>query len=94
MQIPDDLQAKLKNGERDVGGTSRLAAAFSPCQRGELSTSQAARLAGLMYADFLEAAAQAKIGLFPVDLEELEMEIRRAYTLNHGARLAAREASP
>jgi|GEM_PF-5331339 len=34
MQIPDDLQSKLKNNERDVGRTLRLAAAFSLCQRG------------------------------------------------------------
>ncbi|HEV3447766.1 MAG TPA: UPF0175 family protein [Gemmataceae bacterium] len=81
MQIPDDLQSKLENNERDVGGTLRLAAAFSLCQRGELSTSQAARLAGLTYADFLEAAARAKIELFPVDLEELKEEISRGYTL-------------
>jgi len=82
MQIPDDLQSKLKTNDRDVGGTLRLAAAFSLCQRGELSTSQAARLAGLTYTDFLEAAARAKIELFPVDLEELKEEISRGYTLD------------
>jgi predicted HTH domain antitoxin len=81
LQIPDDLQKKLQNENKDVGGTLRLAAAFSLCQRGELSTSQAARLAGLAYADFLEAAAKARIELFPVDLEELNEEIRRGYTL-------------
>ncbi len=51
MDIRDDLQAKLRNGGRDVGGELRLAAAFSLCQRGELSTSQAARLAGLTYSE-------------------------------------------
>ena len=81
MEIPDDLERKLKNKARDVGGTLRLAAAFSLCQRGELSTSQAARLAALTYADFLEAAARARIELFPVDLEELREEISRGYTL-------------
>jgi len=49
MEIPDDVQTKLRNGGRDVGGALRLAADFSLCQRGELSTSQAARLAGLTH---------------------------------------------
>ena len=59
----------------------RLAAAFSLCSRGELSTSLAARLAGMTYADFLEAAARAKIELFPVNLQELSEEIQRGFTL-------------
>jgi predicted HTH domain antitoxin len=92
MEIPDDVQAKLRNGGRDVGGALRLAAAFSLCQRGELSTSQAARLAGLTYADFLETAARARIELFPVDLDELQEEISRGYTLGR-KRLANHPAS-
>lgn len=55
----------------------RLAAAFSQCSRGELATSLAARPAGLTYADFLEAAARAKVELFPIDIEELKREIAR-----------------
>src|ERR1700758_667410 len=81
MVIPDDLLAKLQNGDNEPGETLSLAAAFSLCSRGELSTSQAARLAGLTYADFIEGAARAKIELFPVDLEELKEEISRGYTL-------------
>ena len=86
LQIPDDIQAKLKNGGRDIGEEVCLAAAFSLCQRGELSTSQAARLAGRTYADFLQAAADAKIELFPVTLEELSEEMSRGFTLG-GKRL-------
>ncbi|CAN5168376.1 hypothetical protein BH10PLA2_BH10PLA2_18180 [soil metagenome] len=59
----------------------RLSAAFSLCKQGQLPTSQAARLAGLPYADFLEAAALAKVELFPVDLEELKEQINLGYTL-------------
>ena len=81
VEIPDDLLLKLKNGAADAGNDLRLAAAFSLCSRGELSTSQAARLAGLTYADFLQAAAQAKVELFPIDYEELKEEIRVGYTL-------------
>src|SRR5437764_9702003 len=81
VEIPDDLLVKLMNGGCDAGQELRLAAAFSLCSRGELSTSQAARLAGLTYADFLEAAARAKVELFPVDVEELKEEVSRGYTL-------------
>src|SRR5437016_9841691 len=81
MEIPDDLETKLGHNTGDVGGTLRLAAAFSLCQRGELSTSQAARLAGLTYADFLDAAAREKVELFPVNLDELKEEASRGYTL-------------
>jgi predicted HTH domain antitoxin len=81
VQVPDDLLVKLTDGGREPGEALRLAAAFSLCSRGELSTSQAARLAGLTYADFIEAAARAKIELFPVDLEELKEEISGGYTL-------------
>lgn len=81
MQIPDDLLLRIKTKGGEPAEALRLAAAFSLCSRGELSTSQAARLAGLTYADFLEAAARAKIELFPVDLEELKEEISRGYTL-------------
>jgi hypothetical protein len=81
LQVPDDVQARLNGDRGDVGAALRLAAAFSLCQRGELSTSQAARLAGLAYADFLDAAARAKVELFPISLDELTEEASRGYTL-------------
>ena len=81
VEVPDDLLVKLKNRDSEAGKELSLAAAFSLCSRGELSTSQAARLAGLTYADFLEAAAQVKVELFPIDFEELKEEIRLGYTL-------------
>jgi hypothetical protein len=40
-----------------------------------------ARLAGMTYAAFLEAAARAKIELVPVNVEELREEIGRGFTL-------------
>src|SRR5947207_4139207 len=81
VEIPDDLLAKLENRGSEADKALRLAAAFSLCSRGELSTSQAARLAGLTYADFLVAAAQAKVELFPIDYQELKEESRVGYTL-------------
>jgi hypothetical protein len=35
----------------------------------------------MTYGEFLEAAARAKVMLFPVDLEELKEEATRGYTL-------------
>jgi len=80
MAIPDDVLAKLQDGG-EPAETLRLAAAFSLCSRGELSTSLAARLAGMTYSDFLEAAARAKVALYPVDMDELAEEIGRGFTL-------------
>ena len=81
LEIPDDLLARLQNNGQDASQELRLAAAFSLCSRGELSTSLAARLAGLTYAAFLEAAARAKIELFSVNMEEFKEEIQRGFTL-------------
>ena len=53
------------------------ALAFNLCSRGDLSTSLAARLAGLSYEEFLQAAAQRHVELFPVDLDELKEELAR-----------------
>ncbi len=81
VEVPDDLLEKLKKESAQPDETLRRVAAFFLCSRGELSTSQAARLAGLTYGDFLEAAAHAKVELFPVDLEELSEAINRGHTL-------------
>ena len=47
LQIPEELEKKLDESSRDLGDSLRLWAAFSLCQRGRLSASLAARLAGL-----------------------------------------------
>lgn len=93
MQVPDDLLPKLKNSGLDVSEEIRLEAAFSLCSRGALSTSQAARLAGLFYADFLEAAARAKVQLFPVDLDELAEAVNLGHALG-GQCVAGHPADP
>ncbi len=80
FQIADDLQYRL-SATGNATDAVRLAAAFSLCERGELSTSQASRLAGLSYAHFLEAAARAKVALFSIDSEELNEEISRGFTM-------------
>jgi predicted HTH domain antitoxin len=81
FEIPDEVVPALPCALEDIGREIRLAAAMHWCSRGELSTSWAARLAGLTYADFLEEAARRKFELFPVDIEELKEEITRGFTL-------------
>jgi predicted HTH domain antitoxin len=81
LEIADDVAEKSTFPDDHVGPRIRLSAAFSLCSRGELSTSQAARLVGMAYADFLEAAGRAKVQLFPLDMEELKEEISRGFTL-------------
>jgi hypothetical protein len=81
LNLPDEVLASLRNTGHEPGEVLRLAAAFNLCRRGVLATSQAARLAGLTYADFLEASARAKVELFPVNLEELKEAVRYGYTL-------------
>lgn len=93
LEIPDEVMARLTDGGREPGATLCQEAAFSLCRRGELSTSQAARLAGLTYTDFLELAARAKVELFPVDLDEFMEEVRRGYTLGR-QRVAGHPAGP
>jgi predicted HTH domain antitoxin len=81
LDIPDDLLSGLKKNGQEVSQALCVAAAFSLCAQGQLSTSQAARLANMTYAEFLEAAARAKVELFPVNLAELKEEVDRGFTL-------------
>jgi predicted HTH domain antitoxin len=83
LEVPDDLVDKLSAGGQDMAQILRLSAAFSLCSRAKLSTSQAARLAGLTYGDFLEAAGREKVDLFQYTIEELTEEINRGYALGH-----------
>jgi hypothetical protein len=81
VEIPDDLLTWLEERGTNAGKALRLAAAFSLCSRGKLSTSQTARLAGVSYADFLLAAVQAKIELCPVNADELAEQAHHGFTL-------------
>ena len=81
LNVPDDVESKLNGRGECASEVMRLAAAFSLCQRGELSTSQASRLAGMSYVRFLESAVRAKVALFSVDLDELNEEINCGFTM-------------
>jgi predicted HTH domain antitoxin len=77
LELPDEVLQVLSSNGKDVTQEVRLALAFNLCSRGELATSLAARLAGLSYAEFLNAAAQRHVELFPVDFDELRRELQR-----------------
>ncbi len=81
IELSDDILARLNTAATPPDQAVRLAAAFSLCKQGQLATSQAAQLAGLTYAEFLDAAAHAKVELFPIELEELKEQIHLGYTL-------------
>jgi len=78
FDLPDELLAALPCAPGEAAGAIRLAAAFYWCSRGELSTGWAARLAGLPYAAFLEAAVRHKVDLFHYDIEEIKRELARS----------------
>ena len=80
MEIPDDLLLKLKNGGCGAGKELRRSSVFL-VQSWRTVHQSGCGLAELTYADFLDAAAQAKVELFPIDLAEFKEEIRRGYTL-------------
>lgn len=77
LEVPDDQLQDLGADAHEAAKMLRLAAAFHLCSRGQNSTGRAARLAGLGYADFLEAAARHKVDLYHYDLDEIQKEIAR-----------------
>jgi predicted HTH domain antitoxin len=77
IQVPDDQLCDLGNSAEEAGQTLRLAAAYHLCSRGQMSTSKAAHLAGLTYAEFLQAAVRDKVDLYHYDIAEIQEEIVR-----------------
>ena len=77
FELPDDQLQGLGEDAQTATRAIRLAAAFHLCSRGEISTSQAARLAGLSYAAFLEEAVKHKVDLYNYDATEIKEEIGR-----------------
>ena len=77
LQVPDD-QLSILGGDADAAAkTLQLAAAFHLCGRGRISTATAARLAGLNYAEFLEAATRHGVDLYHYDLDDIKAEVTR-----------------
>ena len=91
LSIPDDVEETLTTHHQTIGDRLRLEAAYSLCSRGALSTSLAARLAGMSYSQFLESAALEKVELFPLDFAEFGEEVLHGYTMG-SQRLAGHSA--
>ena len=77
FELPDELLAALPAAPGEAANAIRLAAALFWCSRGELSTGWSARLAGLPYAGFLDAAVRHKVDLFHYHIEDIKREIAR-----------------
>jgi hypothetical protein len=73
LNVPDDLVEHLGESPEAASREILLAAAFYWCRRGDLSTSQAARLGGVTYAGFLEAAVERQAVLYDYDTIEAEI---------------------
>ena len=77
FEVPDDLLQALKGTPEAAAREIRLAAALHWCARGEMSTSRAAQLAGLTYAQFLEEATRRKVDLYQYDIDDIKGEVAR-----------------
>jgi len=77
LEISDEILSKLERTPGQFAQEMRLAAAMFWVQREQLSTGLGAKVAGIPYADFLQALADAKIEWAAVDLDELRREIAR-----------------
>ena len=91
FELPDDQLQGLGEDVQAAVRAIRLAAAFHLCSRGEISTSRAARLAGLSYAGFLEAAVKHKVDLYNYDAAEIKEEIGRPLPEGAGVEAIKRE---
>lgn len=77
IELPEDQLGFLGTNPVEAAQSLRLAAAFHLCGRGAISTGRAARLAGLSYTEFLEAAVRQKVDLYHYDIEDINEEITR-----------------
>ncbi len=77
IKLPEEVCSSLRRSPGEFADELRLAAAIHWYSRGEVSQEIAAAIAGLDRADFLTALAQAHVDVFPVDLNDLRLEMTR-----------------
>jgi hypothetical protein len=77
FEIPDEFLCAFDKTPEQFAQDVRLAAAMYWVDREEISTGRGAQLAGIHYADFIQALAAAKIEAFKVDIDELRRELAR-----------------
>ncbi|MFB6231265.1 MAG: UPF0175 family protein [Salinibacter sp.] len=77
FDIPPEALSALRRAPGEFAREMRRAAAMHWYRRGDISQEKAAIIAGLDRADFLAALAREQIGVFQVDLDDLQRELGR-----------------
>jgi predicted HTH domain antitoxin len=77
LELPEDVFSTLRRSPDEFAREMRLAAAIHWYSRGEISQEKAAEIAGLDRTDFLMTLSERHIDAFPVDMKELEEELKR-----------------
>ena len=77
IQFPEEVFSVLRRSPIVFADEMRLAAAIHWYSRGEVSQEMAAAIAGHDRADFLTALSRAHVDVFPVDLDDLRVEMTR-----------------
>lgn len=88
IELPEGVPTALPSSDATAGEfvsppeefarESRLAAAIHWYQRGEISGSKAAEIAGMTRLEFVETLARLKMDVIVVDQDELRRELDRA----------------
>ena len=75
VDLPEEVFSSLKQTPKEFVRKMRLASAIHWYEKGEISQEKAALIAGLDRVDFLDALAQEKVEVFPVDIDALKQEL-------------------
>ncbi|MGK7872870.1 MAG: UPF0175 family protein [Xenococcaceae cyanobacterium] len=77
LDLPKEVFSTRRLTPDDFVRDMRLAAAIYWYQKGEVSQEKAAQIAGLNRRDFLAALAREQVGVFVVDMDDLQRELNR-----------------
>jgi predicted HTH domain antitoxin len=88
IELPESARAGFAGSPEAFARELRIAAAVEWYREGRISQGQAAEIAGLGRAEFLEALARAKVPACQVTVDELMEEVDRAVEA-HRERVAA-----
>lgn len=76
LEYPEEVEQAVRLPPEELAARIRLMAALKMFELGELSSGQAAALAGLSRADFLEACGRYRVSVFNYPDEEVAAELR------------------
>ncbi len=77
IDLPEEAFASLRVAPDEFAAEMRFAAAVHWYQRGEISGSRAAEIAGYTRLQFLDELARRKLDVMKVNLEDLAQEVGR-----------------